>query len=76
MPTGGVSIDNVGDYFEAGAVAVGAGSALVNYEAIEEGDMDGVRERAADFCRGGRSGAGVTVAPAGPNASSGDLGHV
>jgi 2-dehydro-3-deoxyphosphogluconate aldolase/(4S)-4-hydroxy-2-oxoglutarate aldolase len=49
MPTGGVSIDNVGDYFEAGAVAVGAGSALVNYEAIEEGDMDGVRERAADF---------------------------
>lgn len=49
MPTGGVSADNVADYFEAGAVAVGAGSALVDYDAIEDGDMEGVRERAADF---------------------------
>lgn len=49
MPTGGVSADNVAEYFEAGAVAVGAGSALVNYEAIENDDMDGVRERAAEF---------------------------
>ena len=49
MPTGGVSADNVAEYFEAGAVAVGAGSALVNYEAIENDDMDGVRDRAAEF---------------------------
>jgi 2-dehydro-3-deoxyphosphogluconate aldolase/(4S)-4-hydroxy-2-oxoglutarate aldolase len=49
MPTGGVSADNVDDYFDAGAVAVGAGSALVNYDAIEAGDMDGVREQAAEF---------------------------
>jgi 2-dehydro-3-deoxyphosphogluconate aldolase/(4S)-4-hydroxy-2-oxoglutarate aldolase len=49
MPTGGVSADNVADYFEAGAVAVGAGSALVDYEAIENDDMDGVRESAAEF---------------------------
>lgn len=49
MPTGGVSADNVADYFEAGATAVGAGSALVNYEAIENGDMDGVRKSAAAF---------------------------
>ncbi|MFC6864079.1 bifunctional 4-hydroxy-2-oxoglutarate aldolase/2-dehydro-3-deoxy-phosphogluconate aldolase [Halomicroarcula sp. GCM10025817] len=49
MPTGGVSVDNVADYFEAGAVAVGAGSALVDYEAIENDDMDGVRESAAEF---------------------------
>jgi 2-dehydro-3-deoxyphosphogluconate aldolase/(4S)-4-hydroxy-2-oxoglutarate aldolase len=49
MPTGGVSADNVDGYFDAGAVAVGAGSALVNYEAIEAGDMDGVREQAAEF---------------------------
>jgi len=49
MPTGGVSTDNVADYFEAGAVAVGAGSALVDYEAIERGDMDAVRESAAEF---------------------------
>ncbi|MFC7076952.1 bifunctional 4-hydroxy-2-oxoglutarate aldolase/2-dehydro-3-deoxy-phosphogluconate aldolase [Haloarcula halophila] len=49
MPTGGVSTDNVADYFDAGAVAVGAGSALVDYEAIENDDMDGVRESAAAF---------------------------
>ncbi|WP_135365301.1 bifunctional 4-hydroxy-2-oxoglutarate aldolase/2-dehydro-3-deoxy-phosphogluconate aldolase [Halosimplex halophilum] len=49
MPTGGVSTDNVADYFEAGAVAVGAGSALVDYDAIEREDWDGVRESAAAF---------------------------
>ena len=49
MPTGGVSTDNVADYFDAGAVAVGAGSALVDYEAIEDDDMDQVRESAAAF---------------------------
>ncbi|WP_135303840.1 bifunctional 4-hydroxy-2-oxoglutarate aldolase/2-dehydro-3-deoxy-phosphogluconate aldolase [Haloarcula amylovorans] len=49
MPTGGVSTDNVAEYFDAGAVAVGAGSALVDYEAIENDDMDQVRESAAEF---------------------------
>jgi len=49
MPTGGVSTDNVADYFDAGAVAVGAGSALVDYDAIEREDWDGVRESAAEF---------------------------
>jgi len=49
MPTGGVSTGNVADFFDAGAVAVGVGSALVNYEAIENDDMDGVSERAAAF---------------------------
>ncbi|MBX0287684.1 bifunctional 4-hydroxy-2-oxoglutarate aldolase/2-dehydro-3-deoxy-phosphogluconate aldolase [Haloarcula salinisoli] len=49
MPTGGVDAENVADYFEAGAVAVGAGSALVDYEAIRNKDMEGVRESAAEF---------------------------
>jgi 2-dehydro-3-deoxyphosphogluconate aldolase/(4S)-4-hydroxy-2-oxoglutarate aldolase len=49
MPTGGVSTDNVADYFDAGAVAVGAGSALVDYDAIADEDWDGVRESAAAF---------------------------
>ncbi|WP_324664986.1 bifunctional 4-hydroxy-2-oxoglutarate aldolase/2-dehydro-3-deoxy-phosphogluconate aldolase [Haloarcula sediminis] len=51
MPTGGVSTDNVAEYFDAGAMAVGAGSALVDYEAIENGDMERVRESAAEFVR-------------------------
>ncbi len=49
MPTGGVSADNVGDYFEAGAFAVGAGSALLNYNAIEHEDYTAVRKSAAEF---------------------------
>lgn len=51
MPTGGVSPDNVAGYFEAGAVAVGAGSALVDYDAIEAGDMDRVEASATEFVR-------------------------
>ena len=34
MPTGGVSIDNVGEWLRAGAVAVGVGSAVVDTKAI------------------------------------------
>ena len=34
MPTGGVSIDNVGEWLRAGAVAVGVGSALVDTKAV------------------------------------------
>ncbi len=49
MPTGGVSPHNVGDFFDAGAIAVGAGSAVVDYEAIANDDMDGVRKTAAEF---------------------------
>ncbi|WP_049927167.1 bifunctional 4-hydroxy-2-oxoglutarate aldolase/2-dehydro-3-deoxy-phosphogluconate aldolase [Halopiger goleimassiliensis] len=49
IPTGGITANNAGDYLEAGAVAVGAGSALIDYEAIADGDMDRVRETAASF---------------------------
>jgi 2-dehydro-3-deoxyphosphogluconate aldolase/(4S)-4-hydroxy-2-oxoglutarate aldolase len=40
MPTGGVSLDNAGDWIRAGAVAVGVGSALLDTKAIEEGRFD------------------------------------
>jgi 2-dehydro-3-deoxyphosphogluconate aldolase/(4S)-4-hydroxy-2-oxoglutarate aldolase len=40
MPTGGVSLDNAGDWIRAGAVAVGVGSALLDTKAIEEGRLD------------------------------------
>jgi 2-dehydro-3-deoxyphosphogluconate aldolase/(4S)-4-hydroxy-2-oxoglutarate aldolase len=40
MPTGGVTIDNAGDWIRAGAVAVGIGSALVDAKAIEAGQFD------------------------------------
>jgi 2-dehydro-3-deoxyphosphogluconate aldolase/(4S)-4-hydroxy-2-oxoglutarate aldolase len=40
MPTGGVTLDNAGDWIRAGAVAVGVGSALLDTKAIDEGRYD------------------------------------
>jgi len=40
MPTGGVSLDNAGEWIRAGAVAVGVGSALLDAKAIEESRFD------------------------------------
>lgn len=37
MPTGGVTLDNAGDWIRAGAVAVGVGTALLDAKAIAEG---------------------------------------
>ena len=37
MPTGGVTLDNAGDWIRAGAVAVGVGSALIDAKAIDSG---------------------------------------
>ncbi|MXV61156.1 bifunctional 4-hydroxy-2-oxoglutarate aldolase/2-dehydro-3-deoxy-phosphogluconate aldolase [Natronorubrum sp. JWXQ-INN-674] len=49
IPTGGVSADNAAEFFDAGAVAVGAGSALIDYDAIADDDMTQVEESAAAF---------------------------
>jgi 2-dehydro-3-deoxyphosphogluconate aldolase/(4S)-4-hydroxy-2-oxoglutarate aldolase len=46
MPTGGVTLDNAGDWIRAGAVAVGVGSALVDTKAIEEGRLDAIANNA------------------------------
>src|SRR5258708_35459194 len=46
MPTGGVTLDNAGDWIRAGAIAVGVGSALLDAKAIEEGRGDGLTNHA------------------------------
>ena len=46
-PTGGVSIDNAGDWIRAGAAAVGVGSALVDAQAVAVGDFARIRVNAA-----------------------------
>lgn len=52
MPTGGVDLDNIADWFEAGAVAVGAGSALCPRKWAEEGRFDEITSRARAFTQG------------------------
>ena len=49
MPTGGVTLENTGDWIAAGAVAVGAGTALIDRKAVESGDYDAIAERARRF---------------------------
>jgi 2-dehydro-3-deoxyphosphogluconate aldolase/(4S)-4-hydroxy-2-oxoglutarate aldolase len=51
MPTGGVSVDNVGAWFAAGVVAVGAGSELCPPQLARDGRFDEITARAADFAR-------------------------
>jgi 2-dehydro-3-deoxyphosphogluconate aldolase / (4S)-4-hydroxy-2-oxoglutarate aldolase len=46
MPTGGVTLDNVGEWIRAGAVAVGLGSALVDATAIDSGRFEVIAENA------------------------------
>lgn len=49
MPTGGVSAENVRDYFEAGACAVAAGNSLVNDALVQAGDYAEITRRARAF---------------------------
>jgi 2-dehydro-3-deoxyphosphogluconate aldolase/(4S)-4-hydroxy-2-oxoglutarate aldolase len=49
MPTGGVSLENAGDWIRAGAVAVGVGTALVDGKLVAAGDYAAITERARQF---------------------------
>lgn len=46
VPTGGVSLDNAGDWLRAGAAMVGVGSALLDKEAIAAGNYDKLTDNA------------------------------
>jgi 2-dehydro-3-deoxyphosphogluconate aldolase/(4S)-4-hydroxy-2-oxoglutarate aldolase len=46
VPTGGINIENAGEFITAGATALGVGSALVNNQLIEAGDFESLTERA------------------------------
>ena len=46
MPTGGVSIENAGEWITAGAVAIGIGSALVDSRLVAQDDYATLANRA------------------------------
>jgi 2-dehydro-3-deoxyphosphogluconate aldolase/(4S)-4-hydroxy-2-oxoglutarate aldolase len=48
-PTGGVDAKNAGDWIRAGAVFVGAGSALVSKDAMKNGDFASITDNARAF---------------------------
>lgn len=49
MPTGGVDLSNVADFIRNGAVAVGAGSSLVDKNIVAAADWPQLTRRAAQF---------------------------
>jgi 2-dehydro-3-deoxyphosphogluconate aldolase/(4S)-4-hydroxy-2-oxoglutarate aldolase len=49
MPTGGVTPDNVADWFASGAIAVGVGGELVPASALKKNDMGEIADRAQLF---------------------------
>jgi 2-dehydro-3-deoxyphosphogluconate aldolase/(4S)-4-hydroxy-2-oxoglutarate aldolase len=51
VPTGGVDLDNVAEFMQAGATAVGVGSELVSRDALAKGDYDTIAKRAAQFVK-------------------------
>lgn len=50
IPTGGVTLDtqNVSSWFKSGVIAVGAGSTLINKQAIESGNFEEIRSNTVD----------------------------
>jgi 2-dehydro-3-deoxyphosphogluconate aldolase/(4S)-4-hydroxy-2-oxoglutarate aldolase len=46
MPTGGVTLDNAGDWIRAGAAAVGVGTSLVDAKAVAASDFKQLRANA------------------------------
>lgn len=49
MPTGGISLDNIKDFIEAGCVAAGVGGSLVKKDLINEGDWEQLENLARSF---------------------------
>lgn len=46
-PTGGITLENAGAFLDAGAIALGVGSALVKREWVESGDWSALQHEAA-----------------------------
>jgi 2-dehydro-3-deoxyphosphogluconate aldolase/(4S)-4-hydroxy-2-oxoglutarate aldolase len=51
MPTGGVNVDNMLDYFRAGATAVGIGGTLLDKTAMAEGRWDVIETKAREHVK-------------------------
>jgi 2-dehydro-3-deoxyphosphogluconate aldolase/(4S)-4-hydroxy-2-oxoglutarate aldolase len=55
VPTGGVDLKTIGDFFKAGVAAVGAGSSLISKEVLERDDWTALTKTAAEFVKAARA---------------------
>ena len=49
IPTGGVNLENAGEFLKAGACAVAVGAELVDAKSVKEGRFDVIEERARQY---------------------------
>src|SRR2546422_11345375 len=49
VPTGGVDVNNISDFFQAGCAAVGVGSALVSARILQHAGWPELTRRAREF---------------------------
>ena len=61
VPTGGITLDNVRDMFDAGAAAVGVGSELISRDALARQDYAAIGRMAEMFLAASHPGRGATV---------------
>lgn len=54
VPTGGVDLDTIGEFFKAGCPAVGVGGSLVSAKLLQTGDWAGLTKLAAQFVAAAR----------------------
>jgi 2-dehydro-3-deoxyphosphogluconate aldolase / (4S)-4-hydroxy-2-oxoglutarate aldolase len=64
MPTGGVTLDNAGDWIRAGAIAVGVGTSLLDAKAIAAGNYDVLRTNAERIVKNVREAQAERLEPA------------
>ena len=55
VPTGGVDLKTIADFFKAGCPAVGAGSSLVSKDILEKDDWAQLTRLAADFVKAAKA---------------------
>ncbi len=54
VPTGGVDLNNIAEFFKAGCPAVGVGSSLITRQILETNDWPELTRRTAEFVRSAR----------------------
>ncbi len=55
VPTGGVTLENVGHFFRAGCPAVGVGSTLISKDVLARDDWPALTRRATEFVQAART---------------------
>lgn len=55
VPTGGVDLKTIGDFFKAGVAAVGAGSSLISKDVLAKDDWATLTKTAAEFVKAAKA---------------------